>query len=311
MAHPLLSLLPLLPLLLPAAPAMAQPPPAIAAELARIGRIVEVPRTAALYAPLHPAALPEGVRVTRDVAYGSDPRQQLDVFAAPGDAAPARVLVFVHGGGFTGGGRRMAAQPAFYDNIALWAVRQGMVGVNITYRVAPAHPWPAAQEDLAAALAWVGRNIAAHGGDPAQVFVMGHSAGAVHAALYAAEPRFHPPGVAPPRGYVFVSGLFAFGPGAGDGPGERAYFGEDEAIREARSVAPGLARSGAPMLFAFAELDPPRFNDQAMATIAALRAAGRSPMVAPLPGHNHLSEILAIGTADTSLTAPLAEFLRR
>lgn len=149
------------------------------------------------------------------------------------------------------------------------------------------------------------------GGDPADVFLMGHSAGAVHIALYAAEPRFHPPGVAAPRRYAFVSGLFAFGAGAGDGAGERAYFGDDEQVRRARSVGPGLARTEAPMLFAFAELNPPRFNDQAADIIRVLRDAGRAPVVVPLPGHSHISEILAVGTADTSLTGPLAEFLRR
>jgi triacylglycerol lipase len=297
--------------LLSAAPALAQPPAEIAAELARIGRVIEVPRTAALYVPLHPAGPHAGVRILRDAAYGPDPRQRLDVFAPEAGGMPGRVLVFVHGGGFVGGGKRLAVSDRFYDNIALWAVRQGMVGVNITYRLAPAHPYPAAQEDLAAALAWVARNIPAQGGDPSQIFVMGHSAGAVHIALYAAEPRFHPPGVAPPRGFAFVSGLFAFGAGAGDGVGERAYFGEDEAARRGRSPGPGLVRAEAPMFFAFAELNPPRFNDQAAATIQALREAGRTPVVVPLPGHSHISEVFAIGTDDTSLTAPLGEFLRR
>jgi len=297
--------------LLSAAPAAAQPPPEIAAELARLGSVIEVPRTAALYVPLHPAEPPAGVRVLRDARYGRDPRHRLDVFAAEAAGAPRRVLVFLHGGGFTGGGKRLAVSDRFYDNVALWAVREGMVGVNVTHRLAPAHPYPAAQEDLAEALGWIARNIAFHGGDPAQVFIMGHSAGAVHAALYAAEPRFHPQGGAPPRGYAFLSGLFVFGDAAGDGSGEIAYFGAEDAARRARSVAPGLARSEAPMLFAFAALNPPRFNEQAEATVAILRAAGRDPAVIPLPGHSHISEVLAIGTADASLTGPLGAFLRR
>ena len=43
----------------------------------------------------------------------------------------------------------------------------------------------------------------------------------------------------------------------------------------------------------------------------ALRAAGRTPVVLPLPGHSHISEVAAIGTADTALTDPLAAFIRR
>ena len=204
----------------------------------------------------------------------------------------------------------MAAFPVFYDNIALWAARQGMVGVNVTYRLAPAHPYPAVKEDLARALAWVAANIGAEGGDPAQVFVMGHSAGAIHAALYAADPRFHPAGVAPPRGYVLVSGLYWFGDESAP-PNERAYFGEPAAIRAERSPAEGLTRIAAPILIAYAGLNPPRFNEHAERMATALRDAGRTPGVVPLPGHTHISEILAVGTSDGSLTGPLAEFLRR
>ena len=300
----------LLALMLLATPATAQPPPGIAAELQRIGRVIEVPRTAALYAPLHRADASAGIRITRDAAYGPDPRNRLDIFAPEAASAPRGVLVFVHGGGFVGGDKRMAAFPVFYDNVALWAARQGMVGVNVTYRLAPAHPYPAAQEDLARALAWVAANIDAQGGDPARVFVMGHSAGAIHAALYAAEPRFHPDGVMPPRGYALVSGLYWFGDEAAP-PNERAYFGEPAATRAERSPAEGLTRVAAPILLAFAELNPPRFNDHAARIAAALRAAGRDPVMAPLPGHSHISEILAVGTGDESLTGPLATFLRR
>jgi triacylglycerol lipase len=94
------------------------------------------------------------------------------VAPAPTGARP--VLVFVHGGGFTGGNRRTGDSP-FYDNIMLWALKNGMVGVNMTYRLAPQSQWPAAQQDIASALAWVQDNIASHGGDPSRIVLMGHS----------------------------------------------------------------------------------------------------------------------------------------
>ena len=58
--------------------------------------------------------------------------------------------------------RRTGDSP-FYDNIMLWAVSRGVVGVNMTYRLAPQNAWPAAQEDIGKALAWVRANIAARG----------------------------------------------------------------------------------------------------------------------------------------------------
>ena len=57
-------------------------------------------------------------------------------------AAPRPVLIYVHGGAFTAGNKRAPGSP-FYDNIALFAARSGFVGVNITYRLAPQHQWPA------------------------------------------------------------------------------------------------------------------------------------------------------------------------
>jgi carboxylesterase type B len=70
-----------------------------------------------------------------------------------------------------------------------WAAKSGYVGVNVTYRLAPANAWPAAQQDLGAALAWVRAHVATRGGDPARVFLVGHSAGGAHVAQYLGHPR--------------------------------------------------------------------------------------------------------------------------
>ncbi len=97
-------------------------------------------------------------------AYGSDPLQKLDVFAP--DAAQGKklsVLLFVHGGGFTRGDKHGQFYP---DNITLWAAKNGMVGVNIDYRLAPKDPWPAGVNDLTSAIAWTHANIARYGGIP-------------------------------------------------------------------------------------------------------------------------------------------------
>lgn len=291
--------------------AAAQPSPEIAARLEAIGRVVAPPETAAIYAPLHPRGPQEGIRIGRDLRYGEDPRHRLDVFAPEPSAAagpPRPVLVFVHGGAFIGGDKQLPGNSPFYSNIGLWAARNGFVGVNPTYRLAPAHPFPAAQEDLAAALAWVGANIGAHGGDPARVALMGHSAGASHVAAYAAEPRFHPPDVAAPTRYALVSGLYDLT--TGPAPGS-AYFGTDPAERRARNPQAGLLRITQPILLAHASLDPPIFVAQAESLRAALCDAGRCPTALVLGGHSHMSEVYAVNTADTALTAPLLEFLRR
>ena len=288
-------------------PVASQVPPAIEAQLRRIGRVVAPPPTAALYAPLQQHEPYAGVNVARDERYGPDARNRLDVFT-PAAAGPARpVLVFVHGGAFIAGDKRTGTSP-FYDNIMLWAVRNGMVGVNMTYRLAPGHPWPAAQEDIRAALAWVRQNIAARGGDPSRIWLSGHSAGAAHVAQYVGHPEFH---VAPGGGIagaIMLSGLYD--PATADAnPPLQAYFGKDASVYAARSALPAMAASHLPMLITFTELDPEDFHRQAREAQAALCRAGRCPEVLELMGHSHMSEVYAINTPDQALTEAIRGFV--
>ncbi len=293
-----------------ASPALAQGVPAeIAAALRQIGPVIDPPATARLYAPLQPREPFAGMTVTRDHAYGEDARHRLDVFA-PSARGPARpVLVFVHGGAYVAGDKQLPGSP-FYANIGAWAVGQGMVGVNLTYRLAPAHPWPAAQQDIGAALRWVAAHIVEHGGDPTRIILAGHSAGAAHVATYAAHPELQPEGQPPLRALVLISGRYDLQLGAVERTTE-AYYGTDRAAYGVRSSMAGLVSARLPVFLAWAELDPPTFPAQALHLAAALCGAGRCPQRLALPQHSHMSEVYAIGTADTSLTGPLAAFLRR
>ena len=106
----------------------------------------------------------------------------------PGGAprAPRPVLVFIHGGGFSRGAKHTAGSP-FYDNVGLWAVDHGLIGVTINYRLAPQYPWPSGIEDLTQVVVWLKAHIAEYGGDPGKIFLWGHSAGAAHVADYVAH----------------------------------------------------------------------------------------------------------------------------
>ena len=286
----------------------SQVPPPIQQQLLAIGRVVDPAATAPLYAPLQQHEPYAGVQLARSQSYGPDPRHLLDVFSSASAGAAAPVLVFLHGGAFTGGERRKPGSP-FYDNIMLWAVKSGMVGVNMTYRLAPGHQWPAAQQDVGAALAWIKRHIAAFGGDPARIVLAGHSAGATHVAQYLAHPRFHAVAGGGVAGAAMLSGLFDTTTAQASAP-LQAYFGSDSALYAERSALPGLARSKVPMLLAYAELDPPDFRAQSERAHAALLGAGLRPQLLQLMGHSHMSEVYAINTADRSLSDPLAAFVK-
>ena len=85
--------------------------PDIAEKIAAIGRVIDPAKTGAIYAPLHDKEPYADVEVTRDIKYGPADRNLLDVFVAKGSSAPRPALMFVHGGGFTGGNKSTPGSP--------------------------------------------------------------------------------------------------------------------------------------------------------------------------------------------------------
>src|SRR5205085_9768993 len=116
-----------------------------------------------LFAGMQPGIDP-ATNVIRDLSYGPDARNRLDLFARDGISA-APVFVFVHGGGFVMGDKHTEGSP-FYSNVGDFAARRGWVGVTITYRLAPAQKFPSGAEDLALLVQWLRDNVAQYGGDP-------------------------------------------------------------------------------------------------------------------------------------------------
>ncbi len=121
------------------------------------------------------ATIPRGgLTITHDIAYGPNPRAKLDVYRPQGDA-PAPVVVFFYGGGWTSGNK------ATYPFVAATLARLGNVVVVPDYRLYPDVRFPAFLQDCAQAVAWTGAHMAQIGGDPSRLFLMGHSAGAYNA----------------------------------------------------------------------------------------------------------------------------------
>jgi acetyl esterase/lipase len=281
----------------------------LAWKLLELGRIIDPPKTAALYAPMQEKEPYQGVKVERDVKYGTADRHLLDIFTLEANSTARPVLIYIHGGGFVAGNKRNPGSP-FYDNIMLWAARSGFVGVNATYRLAPASQWPAAAEDLAAVVQWVSKEIAGRGGDPTRIFPMGQSAGAVHVAGYVSHPELHKVKGGGLAGAIMVSGLYDL-TASPVGDAELAYFGSDPSRYAERSSLKGLVDSKTPLMITAAELDPPRFIEQyeLMKQATCKRASGCARTYI-LPQHSHMSEVYAINTEDTRLTDEILEFVK-
>lgn len=125
---------------------------------------------------LHPLADParHGVEVLRDLSYreGGAVEHLLDIWRPLHAARPMPIVFYVHGGGF-----RFLSKDTHWV-MALSFARAGYLVFNVSYRLAPRHPFPAAVEDVCEAWGFAVARAAEYGGDLSRVVVSGESAGA-------------------------------------------------------------------------------------------------------------------------------------
>jgi len=130
--------------------------------------------------PVVNSKLPRVQDIKRDLPYGSDPKQTLDIFRPrPVGASNIPVLIYFHGGGW------ISADKKNYDGICAQLSQNGLLVVNVNYRLAPSNRFPAQLRDVAQAVAWIHRNAAYYGGDDNRIVMAGDSAGAQLASWYA------------------------------------------------------------------------------------------------------------------------------
>ena len=131
------------------------------------------------------ALVPRAGYTTRsDLAYGPLPRQTLDVYRPRGLPTPRPTVVFFYGGRWQSGSKEQ------YRLLAYTLTQRGYVVVIPDYRLHPQVEFPTFVEDAAHAVRWVRDHIREHGGDPDQVVLMGHSAGAHIAMLLTLDERY-------------------------------------------------------------------------------------------------------------------------
>jgi acetyl esterase/lipase len=259
----------------------------------------------------HTARL-HGVTVERGVAYGWHGRHRLDLYRpAPvgGRPAPRRrapVVVFFYGGSWQSGAR------VDYRFVAAAFARAGYVVVVPDYRLYPQVRFPGFIEDSALATAWVLREIEPFGGDPGQVFLAGHSAGAYNAMMLALAPDYlvaegeHPSRLA---GVIGIAGPYDFLPLRN--PVHKTIFGAAGALELTQPIyfaaehgtpgvigaplAPGAVRAGAPpVLLLTGGADRVVLPRNTAALAARLRAAGTAVETRIYPGLGHVDILLAL-----------------
>jgi triacylglycerol lipase len=292
------------------------PPPDIERRIRAGGAVLDMELTQSLYGQLLNAQRRDGVAVTRDLAYGSDPRHRVDVYRPQAaGATPRPVILFLHGGGFIRGDKNEK------ENFGQYFARHGFVVAVANYRLAPQHLWPAGAKDAIAVHRWLCSNAAQYGGDPQRIFMIGESAGAAHVAAASLVRRFHPPGGLRIAGAVLISGVYdvelelrarrQFGVTSPD-PRNEAYFGREFARYREMSTVQLIDAAPFPMLITYAELDMAQMQVQAGGLFTALVTRhGFDPDLKVVRGHNHLTQVYSINTGDESLTNLITEFLAK
>jgi acetyl esterase len=253
----------------------------------------------------------DNINVCRDVPYGPSPRQRFDLYTPRSRQTKRTAVLFVHGGAFMDGHRNRTEE--IYSNVSYYLARNGASAINIGYRLGDEAPYPAGSDDIGAVVNWTHSHATELEIDPSRIFLMGHSAGAAHAASYAYDKRCHPaegPGLA---GLIVVSGRVRV-EARHENPNAKkviAYYGTDDPQKlDDFSPVSHVGPDSIPTLVAWGEYENPLLDVHCAELVYRLSAAkNRSPPVVWLCGHNHTSTIAHIGTADETLGRAIVNFI--
>ena len=238
-----------------------------------------------------------GVGVSKDILYGDEPLQDLDIYY-PKPLAQAMktnttikqdypMVVFVHGGSWESGSKEE------YAFVGQSLAQAGYVTAVINYRKAPEHVYPDYVEDTAQAIAWSYKNAKRFHANPERFAVVGHSAGAFNAVAAIANEDFLKPygikpidisaviGIAGPYSYDFrkFSSVTAFA----------ADATPDEVMpdRQIKGAQP-------PYLLLTAEKDKVVYATNTIKMTQALKAAGVTVQTSEIKGASHATSIGAM-----------------
>jgi arylformamidase len=235
-----------------------------------------------------------------DLRYGPNPGETLDVFLPEG-AGPWPVHVFVHGGYWR------ALDKQDFSFVARALQPAGVLVAVINYALLPAVDMDELVRQVRASVAWLHRNAAALGGDPARLTVSGHSAGGHLVAMLMSTDWGLFAGL--PADVVKagcgISGLYDLEP-------MRLCFLNETlglTMETARRNSPVhlVPEAAGPLLLPVGEREGAEYHRQTETLAAAWCRRGLTVEVMDMGGHDHFSIIAELGRHG----APLGRALLR
>lgn len=229
-----------------------------------------------------------GQRPDATVVYAPGRKLALDVYRARGNlaAAGAPTVVFFHGGAWDSGRR------GEYRFVGNRLADNGILTLVVDYRTYPAAGFPAFMDDAADAVAWARSHARELGGDPARLFLAGHSAGAQIAALLGTNAEYLARrGMTPTqlRGVIGLSGPYNFNVGTDYAPifGPPSQWPKAQAVNYVDGDEP-------PFLLVQGQADTTVAPRNSIELAARLRAAQVPVTLDLVPGAGHLATIAAL-----------------
>ncbi|WP_247870087.1 alpha/beta hydrolase [Methylophaga sp. SB9B] len=257
------------------------------------------------------AMVPESAYQHRsDLVYGEYDRLKLDVYqpAHSVDSQKPATVIFFYGGGWEAG------EKADYKFVAEALTSQGMIVVIPDYRVFPEAVFPEFIEDAAQAVAWTRKHITEFGGDPEQLFIAGHSAGAHIAAMLSVNPHYlQQAGLETEqlRGMIGLAGPYDFLPLTS--PTLKQIFGDDASQWQSQPVN-FVGEDHPPTLLLVGNNDRTVLPRNSYRFAEKLKQYGNDVELIELSNYGHVAMVAKLAKplrGDGALLAPIVSFVEQ
>lgn len=257
------------------------------------------------------AMVPESAYQHRsDLVYGEYDRLKLDVYQPVHsvDSQKPATVIFFYGGGWEAG------EKANYKFVAEALTSHGMIVVIPDYRVFPEAVFPEFIEDAAQAVAWTRKHIAEFGGDPEQLFIAGHSAGAQIAAMLSVNPRYlQQAGLETKqlRGMIGLAGPYDFLPLTS--PTLKQIFGDDASQWQSQPVN-FVGEDHPPTLLLVGNNDRTVLPRNSYRFAEKLKQYGNDVEIVELSNYGHVAMVAKLAKplrGDGALLIPIVNFVQQ
>ena len=243
----------------------------------------------------------ESLNVVMDVSYGPTLDETMDIF--PADQPGAPMLLFIHGGYW-----RSFSNKDF-SLVAAGPVACGITTAVMSYSLCPKVTISEITRQSRAAVAWLHREGPRFNGDPARLFVCGHSAGGQQVGMLAATDWTNDYGLPSDmlKGGIPISGIFDLSPLAYSWLQPKLALNHEIIRRE--SPLFNIPANGPPLLISLGENESLEFHRQSAVYMDTWKANDLKAELLVQPGKNHISAIEDLARPDSPLCMAMLDFI--